>query len=200
MSKYTWLLDAGHGGLINGIYQTPGKRSPEWELGVYYEGVGNRDFVQRILQKAKHHNLTVIDPYPTDKDIPLKKRTNIINKLHKENNNVIVISIHSNAGGGSGFEIFTSPGNSPSDKVATVFYEEISKKFPKVKMRPDWSDGDPDKEANFWILTKTYCPAILTENLFMDNKIDYQMLFNNEARDKIAQAHLNAIIRFEREF
>ena len=28
MSRYTWLLDAGHGGIIDGVYQTAGKRSP----------------------------------------------------------------------------------------------------------------------------------------------------------------------------
>ena len=39
--KYTWLLDPGHGGMIDGEYQTAGKRSPEFEFGQYFEGVGN---------------------------------------------------------------------------------------------------------------------------------------------------------------
>ena len=35
----TIILDAGHGGMINGKYQTKGKRSPVWEDGsVLYEG------------------------------------------------------------------------------------------------------------------------------------------------------------------
>ena len=29
----TVLIDAGHGGVLNGIYQTAGKRSPVWDDG-----------------------------------------------------------------------------------------------------------------------------------------------------------------------
>lgn len=44
MSKPTIIIDEGHGGLIQGIYQTEGKRSPNFkELGgVLYEGIFNR--------------------------------------------------------------------------------------------------------------------------------------------------------------
>lgn len=37
-------------------------------------------------------------------------------------------------------------------------------------MRTDLSDGDKDKESGFYILKHTIMPAVLTENLFMDNK------------------------------
>ena len=43
-------------------------------------------------------------------------------------------------------------------------------------IRSDWSDGDPDKEANYMVLTKTKCPAVLVENLFMDNEDDLRLL------------------------
>ena len=50
-----WLLDAGHGGInpSTGEYVTPGKRSPVWQKGLlnmsqYYEGVGNRQIVDKI--------------------------------------------------------------------------------------------------------------------------------------------------------
>ncbi len=29
MARYTWLLDPGHGGIIDGVYQTAGKSSPD---------------------------------------------------------------------------------------------------------------------------------------------------------------------------
>ena len=35
------------------------------------------------------------------------------------------------------------------------------------KIRRDYSDGDPDWEENFYILSKTKCPAVLTENFFI---------------------------------
>ena len=52
-SKYTWLLDAGHGGMIDGEYQTAGKRSPEFEFGQYFEGVGNREIVKKMMAQCK---------------------------------------------------------------------------------------------------------------------------------------------------
>jgi len=47
--KFIYLLDAGHGGLIDGKYTTAGKRSPIWDDdSVYYEGVGNRDIRKKL--------------------------------------------------------------------------------------------------------------------------------------------------------
>jgi len=54
MSHYTWLLDPGHGGIIDGIYQTAGKRSPLFPDGsVLYEGEFNRDIVRMIMNLCK---------------------------------------------------------------------------------------------------------------------------------------------------
>jgi N-acetylmuramoyl-L-alanine amidase len=46
----TVILDAGHGGIIDGVYQTHGKRSPIWEDGSqYFEGVGNRQIDRKSV-------------------------------------------------------------------------------------------------------------------------------------------------------
>lgn len=197
MGKYTWLLDAGHGGIINNEYQTSGKRSPNWHKGVYYEGVGNRDFVKRILKGLERFPVKCIPLHWTQEDVPLAQRTAIVNDLYKYNKSIRLISIHSNAGGGTGFEVFTSVGESESDLIATVYAEETQKLFPNIKFRSDWDDKDPDKEANFWVLTKSHCPAILTENLFMDNEHDYNLLWDKKIRDKIALIHIHTILRYE---
>ena len=48
---YVWILDNGHGGIIDGEYQTPGKRSPKWEDGTQlFEGEFNRAVVKRIIK------------------------------------------------------------------------------------------------------------------------------------------------------
>ena len=58
MSKYTWLLDPGHGGIIDGVYQTAGKRSPKFPDGsVLYEGEFNRDVVGRIIKLCQDNNI-----------------------------------------------------------------------------------------------------------------------------------------------
>ena len=60
MSKFVWILDPGHGGLDpeTDEYVTSGKRSPVWDDGTqYFEGVGNRDIVKRILNKCRNETI-----------------------------------------------------------------------------------------------------------------------------------------------
>ena len=96
-----------------------------------------------------------------------------------------------------GWCIYTTRGKTKSDEYATIFYEEAEKILPKhgLSLRKDLSDGDPDQEADFTVIYKTACPAVLTENLFMDNKEDCKFLLSEEGRDIIAQVHVNAIRR-----
>ena len=94
-----------------------------------------------------------------------------------------------------GWSVWTTVGNTKSDKYANIFYKEAEKLLPLYGMsvRKDLSDGDYDYESNFTILQKSLCPAILTENLFQDNKIDCEFLMSDIGRDVIAQIHVNAI-------
>ena len=64
------------------------------------------------------------------------------------------------------------------------------------KIRRDNSDGDPDWEENFYILVKTKCPAVLTENFFQDNKEDVAFLNSDEGKQAIIKTHVDAIIKY----
>jgi N-acetylmuramoyl-L-alanine amidase len=202
MSKYTWCLEYGHGGMINNVYQTSGKRSPEWELGTYYEGVGNRDIVNIIYATLKHHSVHAIVPYHTELDIPLRARVNIINELYRHYKNLITVSVHSNAfhkiDQGSGFMGITSVGQTFSDNVAEHYYREMKKIFPDDHFYEDVSDGDIDWEINLALTKSTDSPAILTENLFMTNRKDYKRLMDPKVRQKIALGHVNMIFSMEK--
>jgi len=66
----------------------------------------------------------------------------------------------------SGWEIYTSKGNTKADKLATCIYNAAKNNLKGKKLRTDFSDGDADKEADFYVLTHTKCPAVLTENFF----------------------------------
>ena len=55
--------------------------------------------------------------------------------------------------------------------------------------------GDSDKEEHFYILRHTKCPAVLTENLFMDTERDCRFLMSEEGRERIANFHFKAIKR-----
>jgi N-acetylmuramoyl-L-alanine amidase len=103
------------------------------------------------------------------------------------------LSIHSNAGGGTGFEVFTSPGQTKSDKVANVFCDNYKRFFPDFKFRAGYADGDADKEADFYVLRKTDCPALLVENLFFDNRSEAEFLLSESGQRQIADCLLHSI-------
>lgn len=189
------LLDNGHGGLINGEYQTPGKRSPVWDNdSQLFEGEFNRSIVARIIESLTTLKIPYINIAPEMRDITLSTRINRANAI--QDNACFYLSIHSNAGGGKGFEVFTSPGETRSDKIATIFGEEFNKTFPDRKLRSDYSDGDLDKESSFAVIKKTKMPAVLTENFFMDNEEECkEILMSKHGRDLIAEFHVQAILR-----
>lgn len=185
------ILDNGHG------QETPGKRSPVWKDGTQlFEYEFNRDIVKRIVQKLKcagiEHKILV----PELTDVTLGERCRRANKMHKDSGNkCFLISVHANAGGGTGFEVFTSVGTTKADAMATIMFKEMEKEFDGWKMRADYSDGDPDKESQFYILKNTNCPAMLTENFFMDTEKDCRLIMSDCGRERIAEAHFKAILK-----
>ena len=197
------ILDNGH------AKSTPGKRSPIFDNGKtqFFEYEFNRDIVKRISEKLEKLGIKYYIIVPElEEDIKLTKRANRANEICKKygTGKCLLISIHSNAAGNGstwmkarGWSVYTTKGVTKSDKIATIFYEEAEKLLPKYNMtlRKDMSDGDPDYESNFTILYAALCPAILTENLFYDNKIDVDFLMTEEGRNVIADIHVNAIKR-----
>ena len=196
LNKFVILLDAGHG------KTTPGKCSPDKS---FYEYEFNRDIVDRVSMALKLNNIPyhIITPEVIP-DISLIERADRVNRYCTQygSGNCLLISVHANAAGSGGnwmnargWSVYTTKGLTNSDKYATIFFNEANKLLPAYnqKLRADWSDSDPDWEENFTILYKARCPAILTENLFYDNKEDLKFLQSNLGRSVIAQIHINAI-------
>ncbi len=193
------LLDNGHGGLINSEYQTSGKRSPIWDDGSQlFEGEFNRAIVNGIVQELTHLHIPYVNIAPEYWDVSLETRVKRANKYADKK--CFYLSVHANAGGGKGSEFFTSPGDTKSDQIATLFGEMYKEEFPDRILRTDFSDGDLDKEEHFYVLTKTIMPAILTENFFMDTEEECKtILMTKEGREKIIKFHLDAILRVKKE-
>jgi N-acetylmuramoyl-L-alanine amidase len=208
MSRYTWLLDAGHGGIINGVYQTAGKRSPRFPDGsVLYEGEFNRAIVRQIKKLARSKfcgdpNIKIIDILNGSReDIPLRQRISIANKIHKEENNCIFVSVHANAFG-NGKEFNQAKGvctfhhykSSKGKKLA----ESLQKHLADITPLRDRGIRSNDTWANFYVLRKTHMPAVLSENGFMTNFDDATALLNPGTRRQIAAAHWGMIQEIEK--
>lgn len=185
------MLDNGHG------RETAGKRSPIWPDGSQlFEYEFNRDIVARISKKLDCLDIPYKILVPEINDVSLAERVRRANAFYKASGNMAyLISVHANAGGGTGWEVFTSKGQTKSDRLATIMFEEAQKEFPEFRMRSDYSDGDPDKEENFYILKNTACPAMLTESFFMDTERDCRFIMSDEGRNRVANAHVAAIKR-----
>lgn len=169
MSRFNYLLINGHG------IEDQQNCSPFWSTGKrLYEWEFTRQIVSKLSRVLTLHNIDHIRLVDEDTDVPLEERARRANLFPADKS--IVIDIHANAGGGRGFEIFTSKGETRADHVADVFADALKKVFPEIRFRSDYSDGDSDKEKNWYILKHTAAPAILIELLFMDNQRECQIL------------------------
>lgn len=189
----TILLDPGHGS------DTPGKRSPD---GRFLEYAFNRDIAARVASKLTSLGLNAEIIVPELTDVPLKERVSRINArcaaLGKEN--AILVSIHANASGNGskwmnarGWSCYTSKGDTAADELATCLCEAAAKYFKDLRIRTDFSDGDPDFEESFYILRHTTCPAVLVENFFYDNPDDLRFLESEEGKELVTKVIVEGV-------
>lgn len=191
------LLDNGHGS------NTPGKRSPD---GLFREYAYTREIAVEVASALRKHG------YDADLLVPELYDVKLLERVHRVNvkcqslgaSKVLLVSIHCNAAGNGkewmnarGWEAWTSSGQTEGDKLAECLYESALETFaPGTKIRSDWGDGDYDKENQFTILSKTLCPAVLTENFFMDNKADVEYMLSDEGKEAIVRCHVEGIKKY----
>jgi len=190
----TFLIDSGHGGIIDGRYQTAPKKMFLHEDGsIAMEGVLNRKVKNFVLGLGRDLGIRMIDICPTEVDVRITTRANIVNAYCDElgTRNCLLIDLHSNAGKGEGTEIWTSPGPTMSDIYASMFMDEYQRAFPDARVRKDLSDGDVDKESPFTMLTDTKCPSILPEWRFFDNPKDWEVMRKKSSQYEYAKMIIN---------
>lgn len=205
------LIDNGHG------VDTKGKCSPdkslmEWE----YTRIIARDVVSRCKELGIDARLLV----PEDRDVSLTERCRRVNNLCDElgRDNVALLSIHVDAAGGDGkwhnaggWTCYTTKGETESDKFAECMYDSAEHYLGEYKkymadgkksggygniqkpIRTDITDGDRDREANYSILYNTKCAAVLTENMFQDNKLDVEWLLSDVGKKTLIDIHVEGI-------
>lgn len=189
------LIDTGHG------ENTPGKRSPD---GKFREYLYVREIADQVVAQLRQRGYDAERIVMEFSDVALAERARRVNEVcgRLGTKNVILVSIHCNAAGNGewmnakGWSCYTSIGQTKADKLADCFYQVAEEQFAGRKFRKDLADGDPDWEAGFYMLKKTKCPAVLTENFFMDNKDDVAYLISPEGRNAVVATHVEAIIKY----
>ena len=190
------LIDPGHG------HNTRGKRSPD---GKFLEAAYNREIARRVVADLTDRGYDAELLVPEDNDIPLEERVRRANAhcntLGKSN--VILISIHVNAAGNgskwlnaTGWSVYTCKGQTASDKLAECLCQAAIKNFHGRRIRNDISDGDMDWEEGFYILRKSLCVAVLTENFFMDSRSDLEYLQSRAGKQAVVDTHVEGIVEW----
>ena len=188
------------------LSSTPGKRSPD---GKFREYAYSRKVCKAVQEELLNRGVDCVIDY-IDDDMPgltssqeLIKRVKIVNAIAKKAD-CLYVSIHVNASAkngwdkATGFSIYTSPGETKSDALATDIFDEATKLLKPIgkSLRKDMSDGDPDYEENFYVLRKTICPAVLTENFFQNSKEDVAWLESEEGFKTVVTYHVRGILKY----
>jgi N-acetylmuramoyl-L-alanine amidase len=189
------LIDNGHGA------NTPGKCSPNKQIREYSY---TREIASLLEQKLKEKGITAIRIVTEENDVPLSTRVQRVNTICKEfgAKNCCVVSIHLDAcppndgkwHNARGFSVrVAKSASSRSKKLARLLYEQAE----ALNLKGNRS-VPPEKYwvQNLAICRDTNCAAVLTENLFQDNKDDVAFLLSKEGKDAIVQLHLNGIINY----
>lgn len=213
------ILGTAHGKNVGG------KRSPDNSLEEYRYSreIVNR---LRTALEARGCVVYVDMPedvVPLPQQQELRLRCSFVNNLCKKygKDKCLYVSIHVNAAGGEGkwmlaggWCAYTSKGTTVSDTLAEHLYEAAEKHLSgyaeimeegkkdgsysskQTPIRTDKSDGDKDMEADFFVVKHTACAAVLTENLFMDNKRDVSFLLSEKGKQSIVALHQDGILNF----
>lgn len=188
------LIDNGHG------YNTPGKCSPDKRL---LEWKYTREIATELVSRLKAAGFDAERIVTEDVDISLRERCRRVNAICKRvgASNVVLVSIHNNAAGSGGkwrdatgwCGFVYTKASSRSRHLAQLLYAEAEKRGLKgnrsVPRERYWM-------KNLAMVRDTACPAVLTENLFQDNKGEVDFLLSPEGREAIVSLHFDALIKY----
>lgn len=185
------LIDNGHG------VETAGKRSPDGSLREYAYA---RDIASRLCQALTAEGFDAERIVTEEEDIRLSERCRRVNDICRRlgSKNVLLVSIHVNAAG-SGSQWLNARGWSAhvslnaserSKRLARRLFEAAQVHGLKVRA---YSHHAPYWAQNLAICRDTLCAAVLTENLFQDNKEDVAWLLTEEGRETLTAVHVQGI-------
>ncbi|NNV06720.1 N-acetylmuramoyl-L-alanine amidase [Geobacillus sp. MMMUD3] len=170
------VLDAGHGG---------------HDPGATANGLKEKDLTLDIVKCIgkmldEYEGVEVHYTRTDDRFVELAERAAIANRLKAD----FFLSIHINASGGTGFESYIYNGNVGKATIAyqNVIHSEILRAIGNVKDRGK-------KRANLQVLRETSMPALLTENLFVDNKDDAAKLKDAKFIEAVVRGHVEGIAK-----
>ena len=190
------ILGTAHGSNV------PGKCSPDKKFREYRF---SREVINLLKPQLEALGLLVFVDIPAD-EVPRPANTELSLRCRYVNGvcskfgtqNCVYVSIHVNAAGSDGqwhsargFAVYVARQCSAASKslAKTICELAISRGLCGNRSIP----SEHYWQANFYVVKNTACPAILTENLFQDNRADVEFLSSQAGKEAIATLHLDAI-------
>ncbi|MET3728139.1 N-acetylmuramoyl-L-alanine amidase [Fictibacillus halophilus] len=169
------FIDPGHGGTDpGGVANNLTEKALTLKIGLRI----------RDILLAEYSNVSVLMSRTSDVTKSLTERTDAANAWGAD----FFLSVHTNAGGGTGYEDYVYPG---SIAPTTTYQDNIHAEILKLV---NFSDRG-QKTADFHVLRESNMPALLTENGFIDNVNDANKLKTTSFIESIARGHVNGIVK-----
>jgi N-acetylmuramoyl-L-alanine amidase len=172
------FISAGHGGSDPGAVAN-GIKEKDWNLSI---ALACRDELER-------HGVEVRMSRTKDENDPVAEEIRECNAYAPD----LAVSIHNNAGGGDGAEVFHHHGGGKGRVLAENILSEIVKVGQNsrgVKIRKNSSGKD-----YYGFIRETSCPAVIVECAFVDNAVDAQILATEAKRKSMGQAVAKGVLK-----
>lgn len=186
------LIDNGHGS------DTPGKCSPDRSILEWRTARLIASHIVRMLADAGAQARLLV---PEARDIPLRQRVARVNDHCRRlgADNVRLVSVHLNAAGADGrwhsargWSAFVAPGASAASRRMASALASAAQKEGLTVRRP--RPGQDYWEQSLALCRDTLCPAVLTENLFMDSRDDAALLLQPPFLSRLARLTSRALL------
>ncbi|OHB61247.1 MAG: hypothetical protein A2Y12_06395 [Planctomycetes bacterium GWF2_42_9] len=173
----TIVIDAGHGGKDPGAISYHG----------FYEKTVNLDVALEIAELLRNKGHRVVMTRDSDVFIELDDRAAIANQVRAD----CFISIHADSSAKSstnGFTLYTARSASwAAEKLANAIDDRMTRTS---------ISSNGIKQADFRVLVRTQCPAVLVELGYLSNYWEAKQLKNVNMQKKLAQAIADGITNY----
>lgn len=176
MSKI--FIDPGHGGSDAGASGYGlNEKDVTLEIALKLRDILNVEYTGHSIKMSR----------TTDDTVSLDERTDMANQWGAD----YLLSIHINAGKGTGFESYIHNGSYNGKEKTGKLRGKIHK---KIVGETNFSDRG-EKEDNLHMLRESDMQACLTENGFIDRKGDANKLKSDSFLNKVAQGHAKGLAK-----
>ncbi len=188
------IIDPGHGGFDGGAVAGDGTVEKDinleisLKLGTILEFYGFEVIYTRTVDDSVDNK--------TGEKISNRKKSDLNNRLELINSNkdALFVSIHLNkftSGSANGAQVFYSPNNKSSKKLAQCLQSEI-----KTLLQNDNNRAIKKADKSIYLLHNALSPAVIVECGFLSNNKELKLLKDEEYQAKMAFSIFSGILKY----